>query len=360
MKKIKLMFRKIIVIIVLIEIILSCFGAGIASSYTKEEVAGAVAGYAQHVVDTYGPSGKNTVKYDQSMNDQNPFWRPDKYTWDSPTIYFDCKSFANGCFNYVAGFSLPNLVTSKMVNFPSPYPEYFDEIPPSSWGYDANNLQPGDLCVWSNGPGDPNGGHTLIFVSSEKGFAENGKSWKSNAQSYINSKKGAPKGFHVFRVSDSGAAKVTNLNTEFSVGGFTSTGGGIGLVKVNSSQFYFNGIPDGRYSIVERNIFTIFINALGELANFFTGLLTYLFRGLIISFISIFDRLLNNTIKSMDSGNAESLEEAGVSSTSADDPLSMNRVISIEQLIYNQIDLFDVDIFKVETEETEEVQAVEP
>ena len=34
---------------------------------------------------------------------------------------------------------------------------------------------------------------------------------------------------------------------------------------------------------------------LKELLNFFTGLITYLFRGLIIGIISIFDRLINNT-----------------------------------------------------------------
>ena len=86
MKKVKLICKRIIVTIVMIEIILSGFGSGIASAYTKEEVAGAVAGYAQHVVDTYGPSGQNKVKYDQSRNSDNPFWKPSSYTWDSPTI----------------------------------------------------------------------------------------------------------------------------------------------------------------------------------------------------------------------------------------------------------------------------------
>ena len=91
------------------------------------------------------------------------------------------------------------------------------------------------------------------------------------------------------------------------------------------------------------------IDALSALFNYLIGLLTYILRGVIISFISIFDRLINNTFSSLeDSGNSKSLQESGVSATSADDPASMNRSITIEDLIFNKTDIFDINIFRVD------------
>ena len=89
------------------------------------------------------------------------------------------------------------------------------------------------------------------------------------------------------------------------------------------------------------------INSIKELVNFFTGLITYLFRGLIIGIISIFDRLINNTVQSV-SDAPKSIEETGVTATSADDPYSMDRAVTIEGLVFNDIDLFDINIFKVD------------
>jgi len=363
MKLIKNAFKKTVVLILLMQIILSCIGSGISYGYTKEEVAAAVGGFAAHVVETYGKSGTNVVEYSQPNRYLNPIWKPESYQWTSSKYYFDCSSFANGCYKYVAGMDIPAMVCSKMVNFPSPYPTYFEEVPASSWGYNISNLQTGDLCVWSEGAGNPNGGHTMIFVSSDKGFAENGKGYArgggaSASQSYVNQRKTVAKGFHVFRVSDSGAAKVTNLitdySTEFQAGSGLGSGTGITTVDVNYSEFYFNGIPDGRYSLAERqNIFQIIVGAIKDLLNFLVGLLTYLFRGLIISIISVFDRLLNNTIQSMNDAPV-GLEESGTTATSADDPISMNRSVSIEQIVFNDIDLFDIDIFKTTTTTTEE------
>lgn len=117
---------------------------------------------------------------------------------------------------------------------------------------------------------------------------------------------------------------------------------------IDYSNFFFNGIPDGKYSLASRkNIFEIMVESLKDLINFFTGLISYLFRGFIIGVISIFDRLLNNTVASIND-SPRSLEESGVTATSADDPYSMNRSVTIEGLVFNNIDLFDVNIFKID------------
>ena len=376
-KKLKLVCTRIVVCILLIETILSSMGAGIANAYTKEEVAAAIGGLAEHVVDTYGDRGAKVVVYNQSKRKQNPLWNS-SYSWSTSgrTYYFDCISFAVGCYKYGAGmnFSDPSSCSAVVDNFSSPFSDYFEEI--VGWGYDINNLQTGDLCIWSDGSsrlgpkpdGTPREGHAMIYVNSSRGFAENGKAWKSNAQSYVNKRKSALHGFHVYRVSDAGAAKVTNLNTEFSItleagggvaGSLGSGGefGGSGITEVTYAQFFFNGKPDGQYSMTsKKNIFEILVDALKDLVNFFTGILSYMFRGVLIGIISVFDRLLNNTIKSVDSST--DLKEDGVTSTSADDPLKMNRSVTIEGLIFNEIDLFDINIFKVDNDEEEQVPEV--
>ena len=43
-----------------------------------------------------------------------------------------------------------------------------------------------------------------------------------------------------------------------------------------------------------------------------------------------------------------SLQETGISPTSADDPYSMYRSITIEGLIFNSVDLFDINIFRID------------
>ena len=124
--------------------------------------------------------------------------------------------------------------------------------------------------------------------------------------------------------------------------------GQVFVKEVDYSKFFFNGIPDGKYSLASRkSIFEIIINALKELANFLAGLISYLFRGFIIGIISIFDRLINNTVQSLNDA-PKSLQETGISATNADDPASMYRSITIEGLIFNSIDLFDINIFKID------------
>lgn len=137
------------------------------------------------------------------------------------------------------------------------------------------------------------------------------------------------------------------------LGGNASTGSMLGS-KLEYSNFFFNGIPDGKYSLTSKeNIFELLINALRELIDFFTGLITYLFRGLIIGIISVFDRLINNTIKSVNE-SPQDLQDAGVKATNADDPMKMHRSVTIEGLIFNNIDLFDINIFKVDDEDSKE------
>ncbi|MBR1540357.1 MAG: C40 family peptidase [Clostridia bacterium] len=314
-------------------------------AYTPEEVGNAVAGFAKHVVDTYGQEGKNIVGYRQVVGDQydnsgkggvpghcrtdNPIWSPSSYTWNSEYIYFDCSSFATGCYHYVAGVIDSPHATGSLMGSPSDMSGKFEKI---HWDKSQSSLKNGDLMFYD--------GHAWIYSGDGK-TSENGRyhcNWD-----YHNGQD-----IYIYRITSAGASAITTLNTEFSVAGTSNNGSGIAAEKINYSNFFFNGIPDGKYSLASReSIFTIIINSLKELVNYFTGLITYLLRGFIIGIISVFDRLINNTIESV-SNSPKTLKETGVKATNADDPISMDRSVTIEGLIFGEVDLFDINIFKVD------------
>jgi hypothetical protein len=153
----------------------------------------------------------------------------------------------------------------------------------------------------------------------------------------------SPSGGSWMRIKESVAAQVTNLNTTFSktgVGGSTTTA----TTALDYSNFFFNGIPDGKYALGTSSIWDTIVDTLANLVDFLIGIMTYFIRITIVGFVSLFDRFLNNTIVSI-TDTKTSLEETGLNSTTADDPNSENRYITIESILFNQLELFDVDIF---------------
>ena len=335
MKRMKLIFKRIIIYIVVFMMLLSntCYGG-----YTQEQVGDAVAGFAANVVSEYG----DQVKYEQlgsfqndgHTRDDNPIWNSSSYTWnDTSTYYFDCSSFSSGCIHAVTGLLSSALNTTELIGLSSdPNFEVID--------YSSSALKTGDVVVHDDGQA-----HAVVYVGQEYSawdtsgaIANNGSTFRS--VSYFDNNYD----FKIVRVSESGAKNLTSLDTTFSKTGSSSAT----AASIDYSNFFFNGIPDGKYSLASRkNIFEILVESLKELLNFFTGLITYLFRGLIIGIISIFDRLINNTVQSINDA-PKSLEESGVSATSADDPYSMNRSVTIEGLVFNDIDLFDINIFRID------------
>ena len=146
------------------------------------------------------------------------------------------------------------------------------------------------------------------------------------------------------RITEKGAAKITTLQKNYN-GTKTSSG-----VSYNFSEFFFNGVPDGKYSISTKdNLLVRFlkkiVNAIQEIFLYCVGILVYLIRGVIVGLISMFDRLLNNTVKSIEDSPV-TLMDSGVTVVSADDPDKMDRSVTIEGLVFNDLDLFDINIFK--------------
>ncbi len=354
-KMIKNFIKCVIVYIVISMTILSTISCG----YSSAEVGDAVAGYTLNVLTWgnkrenycdglggYGPAlrynqlgtqGKNRSSH-PTLSDPNP---------ETPWFY-DCSSFTAAMYNMVCNKEiLPWGSTCSTIAAATSVVEYIGPVG------DGSSCKPGDIIC------DPSS-HVEIFISQELGTGgahtnnlHGDVNGYSNSDGQVNCravdngyKSISPSNGGIYRIKETAASQITDLNTEFSMGTASSLNG----EAIDYSNFFFNGIPDGKYSLASRkSIFQIIVDALSALLDFFVGLLTYLIRGVIISFISVFDRLINNTIGSMN-GEVKTLKEAGIDANDADDPTSINRHVTIEGLVFGDedMDVFDVNIFRVD------------
>ena len=335
MRKTKILLKKIIISIIILMILLATAFQGSSMAYTQEEVMGAVAGFAAHVVDEY-KNGNIHVTYSQPKRESNPYW-DSSYTWSSNPIYFDCTSFACGTFHYVAGIiDYPHCSGELVPDVPSDMATYFDKI--TNWNYTEAELQVGDLLSWNTG----DKGHGFIYVGGDKGFANDGY-YYTNAQDYINRKKNS--NLVIYRLNAAGAAAVTNLNTSFSIASVNQAGG-LNNKQVDYSDFFFNGIPDGKYSLATNSLWDIIVEALKGMLDYFVGYLTYIIRLIIVGVTSLFDKLLNNAVQSLNNAAPKTLIESGVTATTVQDDESEDRAVTIESLVFDQLELLDVNIFE--------------
>ena len=337
MAKIRSIISKIIIIYLIVYMILGSIGSVLANTGYDAAAGAYLSQYTREYISTYvkkRPDGKYNTEYDTA---------PDPCYWTGGsdgegTWHVCCTTGVQLMYKQALGIELQNygynLSSSENIksirNENSVLRQYFDVITEES------QLKPGDIMCGAE--------HTEMYVG-------NGEHLNSGAPSYEGTRPVAkivarynPFGTH----SDSTLDFLYAIRLKGSVevdpsGRITSTGT---LVATSYADFFFNGIPDGKFSLTsKKNIFEILVDALKELIGFLSGLIGYLIRGFFVGIISIFDRLINNTVQSLNDA-PKSLQETGVSATSADDPYSMYRSITIEGLIFNTIDLFDINIFK--------------
>lgn len=332
--------KSLIVYIVIVMIFLS----NISYAYSQEEVGNAVAGFAKHVVDTYGDNGTGSVKYRQCVGDKfdspsarggesghcrtdNPIWSPSEYQWDDQYIYFDCSSFATGCYHYVTGIIQTAWATgdssSGLLDSPSDMTGSLEKI---HWDKQLSSLKNGDLMVYD--------GHAWIY-SGDGQTSENGS--KHNSWDTYNGQD-----IYIWRISESGASNLTSLNTEFSTGSTSSSSSS----TVDFSNFYFNGIPDGKYSLASTSIWNKIIEFLSQIADYLIGLLTYLLRIPFIGWTAIFDNLLNWTANSINKTTTETDDTMGINSVEVEGADDSDR-LTLDGLLYNTYDLFNINIFDI-------------
>ena len=104
------------------------------------------------------------------------------------------------------------------------------------------------------------------------------------------------------------------------------------------SNFYYNGIPDGKYSVT-KGFFERLIESLSEIFDFLIGLITMIVRMVFVGWTAIFETLITSTVKTV-SGDSDIIS---VPVTSTD--IESDENISIEKIVFNEISVFDVNFF---------------
>lgn len=324
--------KRLIIYYVVFMLLLSnvCYG------YTQAEVGDAIAGFAANVVSEYGDQvlyeQLGSYQNDGHTRDDNPIWNPGSYTWnDTSTYYFDCSSFSSGCIHAVTGLLSYSLNTTGLIGL-SGDPN-FEVFRFSGIG----DLMPGDVVVHDDGLA-----HAVVYVGDQYAgeggaIANNGSSFRD--VSYFNNAYE----FYVVRVSETGAANLTSLNTEFATGNYGSSSSS--EQSVDLSDFYFNGIPDGKYSLAYTNIWVKIFETIAEIANYVIGFLSYIIRIPLIGWTAIIENLFNWTVNTVTGGETVS-DDRGINSVEIDGADDDSRITS-EKFFYNEDELTNINIFEV-------------
>ena len=353
MKRIILKIGKCLIVYI---VVFMTMLTGVSYGLSQDYLGSAIASSAAYIASTY----TSNVNYSQGLRSNNPIWSPNSYSWSDGTYYFDCSSFASGVYHYVTNGALFPIVssTSSLVSLSgSDYERGLVE--------GESSLEIGDIVVWNNGTK----GHATIYVGSEIGGSGQELAEVGGASGNIGFRSISYLSSHTFyyvRASETAAESLTeaDLNLEFSSATVSSGGS-----SYNFSNFYFNGIPDGTYSIASNSFWSSLIETLASIADYLIGILTYIIRMVIVGWTSIIDRLFNwsiNTITTVtieidedgskveDSDDDTSVEDMGISGADVDETDSEEK-ITLESLFYGDYDLVDINIF--DTSDTEDTEA---
>lgn len=123
------------------------------------------------------------------------------------------------------------------------------------------------------------------------------------------------------------------------------------------SEFYYNGIPDGKYSVSSVNLLTWIINAIKEIVSFLINIITYVIRMVFVGWTFLVENMVTDTIKNI-TGEEEVVEIDATDYGETGNKYT-NDNITIEKIIFNKVKVFDIDFFGSDTEETEETEATE-
>lgn len=109
--------------------------------------------------------------------------------------------------------------------------------------------------------------------------------------------------------------------------------------KLTIDKFYYSGTQEG-VAKIEKGFFERVIDSLSEIADYLLGIKTLAVRGVVVGWIEIMEIIL--TIIVQPEKDFVEVLLSGVSSMNS----YTQAVVNVEKIIFNEIELFDVNIFK--------------
>lgn len=346
--KIKRILKCVIIYIVLSMIILS----SVAYGYSSSDVAGAVAGYSLNVL-TWGNDEANfcdgpggygpAIRYNQCGN-PNRYHHP-RVGESEPELpwFWDCSSFASNMYDIVTENAVHGGEEHACSGLLSD-PAFESTGVVDNGSTPSSQVIPGDMLLAE--------GHVEIYIGPEHGT---GGAHSNHAGGDVNAHTGelnqvdcaaenrgfisySPQGGTYYRLTDSAASKVETLDTTFSIAG-TRSGS-----NINYSNFFFNGVPDGKYSLAKRSFWQVIIDTLAQILDFLINLLFYIVRAVIVGYTAIMESLLSWIINVVSDTNVED-KSLDISSTEASTSDSDTK-ITVDKILFNKLELFDINVFR--------------
>lgn len=331
--KIKLHLKRLIVILILfIQLFPSMCYAAVDLKTAQEALISYSSNFAK------SEEGKLVTWYDVGASGAT--WRNNAYIYGAKDpqgryngrLYMDCVGWTSFAVHYATGLDC-GISGGNMMCFAAPQGNsdrtYFNYYPGSS-GY-----EPGDLIVSPT--------HIMVYVGN--GEDSNGKKVSDlivhsaysdhlGADSLAATKYGTQiTGY--YRFNDKALQEIDKANLNY----YGSSVKFYGMSQtLNMSNFYYNGIPDGKYSVT-KGFFSMLIDSLLQLMDWIIGLLTMMSRMVFVGWAAIFEWVLNSAVKSIAGG--DDLNSVPVSSTEVDSGDN----ITIDKIIFNKIGIFDVNFF---------------
>lgn len=278
------------------------------------------------------------------------------YTWNGKTVYVldcvgwinlcsynalgktstngDCTNVGEGCYIAPSGESYPGSSNSAVQRFSV-----------SS----LSDLRIGDILIGYK-PSTGKEAHVALYI----GGGELLESWDSDGprKTTIGSDMkwdGTYKATHVGRFTDTFLSSVTSVNADVDLLAAIGSGS-LTMGMGTESEFYFNGVPDGEYSVAG-SFWEWIIQALLEIFSFLINIIFYIFRMVFVGFTAIVDNLITYVVKSIAGVEAKFFEDA--TSGWRKDDANVEKV-NIETIIFGEEDpstgeknhIFDVNFFK--------------
>ena len=253
----------------------------------------------------------------------------------------DCVGWVNFCIYNATGIE-ESVVTSGTGGYVCPPGDSarpkMDIV--SIGGSEVDKLQTGDIAITQTHVMvyvNNNGTHTFIHSAGTNGPVLN--TWDDLSSRY----KGNL--LRYARVKQDVAADIdaSELNTNPMLNGSGGSG------KVQQSKFYYNGIPDGRYSVTSVNPLEWIIDALKNIFSFLINLITYIVRMVFVGWTFIVEELFTAIIKGL-TGEDDIIQPDATDYGENGNKFTDDN-ITIDKIIFDEVKVFDINFFKSDTAE---------
>lgn len=374
--KVKDIASKMLVILSLICILCPHFELEVEASVSKDQAGEAIASFA---IDFYKKYGERVQYPSSNVSGQRGGRTYEANPGELQTYVLDCVGWVSYAIHHATGLTTDSIASGDCGFVVPENPgygsligawasEYFEKV----GTYGSVTLKPGDILANSH--------HVMIYVGNTEAFSSSGFS-KGSGDSIIDSRGHGPgngltyttiseygdikNGDGVYRISQAGATAIKESDLCKIALETNKT-----QKKKKKDYDGYNGLPErGQYTGSESLSLEWVINLLSQIVDYLIGIITMGIKIELIGWATIIENIVTDAIQAITDteitsdkngqGGGESEESRRAGETDLYTPSATETVvgfltdrndrITAEKIIYNQIPVFDINVFNLES-----------